>query len=132
MGNKLVYTIRWNRFESLNYNICVTVLDIAGPKELIAVREQSLKIGEGFLLVFAVTDHSSFVEILKFHRKILRVKDRNKFPMLMVGNKTDLDHHRSVSIIAHYLKLQFFLVSFFSYENNRRYRLKKRKVWHVN
>lgn len=57
-----------------------------------------MRSGEGFLLVFAVTDHPSFEEISKFHRQILRVKDRDEFPMLMVGNKADLEHQRSVCI----------------------------------
>lgn len=74
------------------------ILDTAGQEEFSAMREQYMRSGEGFLLVFAVTDHSSFDEILKFHRQILRVKDRDEFPMLMVGNKADLDNHRSVSI----------------------------------
>ncbi len=56
-----------------------------------------MRSGEGFLLVFAVTDHPSFEEIYKFHRQILRVKDRDEFPMLMVGNKADLEHQRSVN-----------------------------------
>lgn len=38
----------------------------------------------GFLLVFSVTDYASFDEIFKFHRQILRVKDRDEFPMLML------------------------------------------------
>lgn len=46
-----------------------------------------MRSGEGFLLVFSVTERSSFDEIYKFHRQILRVKDRDEFPMLMVGNK---------------------------------------------
>ncbi|XP_012539290.1 ras-like protein 2 [Monomorium pharaonis] len=74
------------------------ILDTAGQEEFSAMREQYMRSGEGFLLVFSVTDHSSFDEILKFHRQILRVKDRDEFPMLMVGNKADLDHQRSVSI----------------------------------
>lgn len=74
------------------------ILDTAGQEEFSAMREQYMRSGEGFLLVFAVTDHSSFDEISKFHRQILRVKDRDEFPMLMVGNKADLDHQRSVSI----------------------------------
>ncbi|KAL0120697.1 hypothetical protein PUN28_008400 [Cardiocondyla obscurior] len=74
------------------------ILDTAGQEEFSAMREQYMRSGEGFLLVFAVTDHSSFDEILKFHRQILRVKDRDEFPMLMVGNKADLDRQRSVSI----------------------------------
>lgn len=61
------------------------------------MREQYMRSGEGFLLVFAVTDHPSFEEMYKFHRQILRVKDRDEFPMLMVGNKADLEHQRAVS-----------------------------------
>lgn len=59
-----------------------------------------MRSGEGFLLVFAVTDRTSFDEIFKFHRQILRVKDRDEFPMLMVGNKSDLEHQRTVTLIT--------------------------------
>lgn len=65
----------------------VLVLDTAGQEEFSAMREQYMRSGEGFLLVFSVTERSSFDEIYKFHRQILRVKDRDEFPMLMVGNK---------------------------------------------
>jgi len=40
------------------------------------MREQYMRSGEGFLLVFSVTDRSSFEEIEKFYNQILRVKDR--------------------------------------------------------
>lgn len=76
----------------------ILVLDTAGQEEFSAMREQYMRSGEGFLLVFSITELSSFDEILKFHRQILRVKDREEFPMLMVGNKADLDYHRVVSI----------------------------------
>lgn len=73
------------------------ILDTAGQEEFSAMREQYMRSGEGFLLVFAVTDKASFDEMYKFHRQILRVKDRDEFPMLMVGNKADLEHQRLVS-----------------------------------
>lgn len=76
----------------------VTVLDTAGQEEFSAMREQYMRSGEGFLLVFALNDHSSFDEIPKFQKQILRVKDRDEFPMLMVGNKCDLEQHRQVSL----------------------------------
>ncbi|CAH1363735.1 hypothetical protein MTP99_000070 [Tenebrio molitor] len=72
------------------------ILDTAGQEEFSAMREQYMRSGEGFLLVFSVTERSSFEEIYKFHRQILRVKDRDEFPMLMVGNKVDLEHQRVV------------------------------------
>ncbi|XP_078042139.1 ras-like protein 2 isoform X2 [Augochlora pura] len=74
------------------------LLDTAGQEEFSAMREQYMRSGEGFLLVFSVTDHSSFDEMLKFHKQILRVKDRDEFPMLMVGNKADLDQQKIVSV----------------------------------
>ncbi|XP_045652494.1 ras-related protein R-Ras2 isoform X4 [Ursus americanus] len=72
-------------------------LDTAGQEEFGAMREQYMRTGEGFLLVFSVTDRGSFEEIYKFQRQILRVKDRDEFPMILIGNKADLDHQRQVT-----------------------------------
>ncbi|XP_013147335.1 PREDICTED: ras-like protein 2 [Papilio polytes] len=83
------------------------ILDTAGQEEFSAMREQYMRSGEGFLLVFSVADHASFDELCKFHKQILRVKDRDEFPMLMVGNKADLEHQRVVSLDeAHALSRQ--------------------------
>ncbi|XP_064600172.1 ras-related protein R-Ras2-like [Liolophura sinensis] len=73
------------------------ILDTAGQEEFSAMREQYMRSGEGFLLVFSVIDRSSFDEIYKFHKQILRVKDRDEFPMLIVANKADLEHMRMIS-----------------------------------
>nr|XP_020728686.1 ras-related protein R-Ras2 isoform X3 [Odocoileus virginianus texanus] len=72
------------------------ILDTAGQEEFGAMREQYMRTGEGFLLVFSVTDRGSFEEIYKFQRQILRVKDRDEFPMILIGNKADLDHQRQI------------------------------------
>lgn len=45
-------------------------------QEFSAMREQYMHTGEGFLLVYSIIDRNSFEEIPKFHRQILRVKDR--------------------------------------------------------
>ncbi|XP_055698898.1 ras-like protein 2 [Phlebotomus papatasi] len=74
------------------------ILDTAGQEEFSAMREQYMRSGEGFLLVFSLTDHSSFMEIAKFQKQILRVKDRDEFPMILVGNKSDLEAQRRVSL----------------------------------
>ena len=58
-----------------------------------------MRSGEGFLLVFSVTDRTSFEEVSRFHKQILRVKDRDEFPIMLVGNKADLAQQRVVSII---------------------------------
>ncbi|GIY37303.1 ras-related protein M-Ras [Caerostris darwini] len=73
------------------------VLDTAGQEEFSAMREQYMRKGDGFLLVYSVTDKQSFDNIRHFHTQILRVKDRDSYPMLLVANKVDLVHLRKVT-----------------------------------
>lgn len=73
------------------------VLDTAGQEEYSAMREQYMRTGEGFLLVYSITSRQSFEEILTFEQQILRVKDKDYFPMIVVGNKADLEGEREVS-----------------------------------
>lgn len=73
------------------------VLDTAGQEEFSAMREQYMRKGDAFLLVYSVTDKASFMNIRHFHTLILRVKDRESFPMILVANKVDLVHLRQVT-----------------------------------
>ncbi|XP_041759974.1 ras-related protein M-Ras [Coregonus clupeaformis] len=72
------------------------VLDTAGQEEFSAMREQYMRTGDGFLIVFSVTDKASFEHVDRFHQLILRVKDRESFPMVLVANKVDLLHLRKI------------------------------------
>lgn len=73
------------------------VLDTAGQEEYSAMREQYMRTGEGFLLVYSITSRQSFEEIQVFQQQILRVKDKDYFPIIIVGNKCDLEGEREVS-----------------------------------
>jgi small GTP-binding protein len=73
------------------------VLDTAGQEEYSAMREQYMRTGEGFLLVYSITSRQSFEEIQQFQQQILRVKDRDYFPIIIVGNKCDLEGEREVT-----------------------------------
>ncbi|KAG0733004.1 hypothetical protein G6F62_013940 [Rhizopus arrhizus] len=59
------------------------VLDTAGQEEYSAMREQYMRNGEGFLLVYSITSRMSFDEISTFYQQICRVKDRDYFPMVL-------------------------------------------------
>ncbi|KAG9128396.1 Ras GTPase, partial [Ceratobasidium sp. 392] len=74
------------------------VLDTAGQEEYGAMREQYMRTGEGFLLVYSITSRNSFEEISTFHQQILRVKDRDSFPVVVVANKCDLEYERQVGM----------------------------------
>lgn len=67
------------------------ILDTAGQEEYSAMRDQYMRTGEGFLLVFAVNNMKSFEDIATYRERIIRVKDTDDVPMIAVGNKCDLD-----------------------------------------
>jgi len=73
------------------------ILDTAGQEEYSAMRDQYMRTGQGFILVYAITSRSSFDEIASFRDQILRVKDKDKVPMVLVGNKCDLETERQVT-----------------------------------
>lgn len=73
------------------------VLDTAGQEEFSAMREQYMRTGDGFLLVYSVTDRASYENMRSFHTQILRVKDKDSYPMILVANKVDLVHQRKVT-----------------------------------
>jgi GTPase KRas protein len=67
-----------------------------------AMREQYMRTGEGFLLVYSITSRNSFEEISTFHQQILRVKDKDSFPVIVVANKCDLEFERQVGMNGTY------------------------------
>ena len=59
--------------------------------EYSAMREQYMRTGEGFMLVYAVDKPSSFELLSMIGLQVKRVKDRDDVPMVLVGNKCDLE-----------------------------------------
>jgi Ras-related protein Rap-1B len=55
-----------------------------------------MKTGQGFLLVFSITSASSLNEIGNLRDEIIRIKDDESVPMVIVGNKADLEENRAV------------------------------------
>lgn len=73
------------------------ILDTAGQEEYSAMREQYMRTGEGFLLVYSIDSKSSLDELQNFYEQIQRVKESENVPVLVVGNKCDLENERQVS-----------------------------------
>ena len=95
------------------------VLDTAGQEEYTALRDQWIRDGEGFILVYSITSRNSFSRIRKFYNQVQRVKESNHphsptgatylpaqmnasayagpVPVMLVGNKSDKSHEREVS-----------------------------------
>ncbi|CAL5874852.1 uncharacterized protein PFLUO_LOCUS9154 [Penicillium psychrofluorescens] len=96
------------------------VLDTAGQEEYTALRDQWIRDGEGFVLVYSITSRASFSRITKFYNQIKMVKESAgsgspnapsylatsmhastgpplPVPVMLVGNKSDKAVERAVS-----------------------------------
>ncbi|KAJ3342167.1 hypothetical protein HDU83_006202 [Entophlyctis luteolus] len=100
------------------------VLDTAGQEEYTALRDQWIRDGQGFLIVYSITSRETFFRVERFREQILRVKDADEVtyatsghgtpsgsvnssaaavagllsvPMILIGNKCDRQAEREVS-----------------------------------
>ncbi|KAF9188466.1 Ras- protein Rap-1b, partial [Haplosporangium sp. Z 27] len=79
-----------------NQQCMLEILDTAGTEQFTAMRDLYMKNGQGFILVFSIILASTFEELAELHKQILRVKDVDKVPIVLVGNKCDLENDRKV------------------------------------
>jgi GTPase KRas protein len=92
------------------------ILDTAGQEDYSAMRDQYMKRGQGFVVVFALTKRNTFTEIEMIRQRIFRAKDRENVPIVVSGNKSDLVDERQVNIqeatqYCHTLGCPFFVTS---------------------
>lgn len=81
------------------------ILDTAGQEEFTALREQWIRDSELFLIVYSVTYRPSFEAVQKVFEQVMTTKEKYAVPggfdatlIVLVGNKSDLDHKRTVGI----------------------------------
>lgn len=70
--------------------IQVEILDTAGQDEYTPLRETFMHTGDGFMLVYSITDDQTLEELRSIREQILRVHRNKKIPIVVIGNKIDL------------------------------------------
>lgn len=73
------------------------ILDTAGVEQFTAIRELYIKNGEGFILVYSVTNEASLQELAELRDQVVRIKENTHVPIVLVANKCDLEQDRAVS-----------------------------------
>jgi len=73
------------------------ILDTAGTEQFTAMRDLYMKNGQGFVLVYSIIAQSTFNDLPDLREQILRVKDKDDVPMVLVGNKCDLTDQRVIT-----------------------------------
>ncbi|XP_009957458.1 PREDICTED: ras-related and estrogen-regulated growth inhibitor-like [Leptosomus discolor] len=99
------------------------ILDTAGQEEDSLQIEEKIKWGDGFAVVYSVTDRCSFDEVMRLcflinhiHSSPKRSSGGEQPPVVIVGNKKDLQFDRMVSTedgenLSKALKLPFYEIS---------------------
>jgi len=73
----------------------IEVIDTAGQEEYATLRDQWVREGQGFVLVYSISSRSSFDRLEVFRQSMLRVKGENP-TFILVGNKADRNSEREV------------------------------------
>src|SRR5690242_10202376 len=61
------------------------------------MRDMYVRNGHGFILAYSILAQSTFNDIPDLHRLIVRVKDSENVPTVLVGNKCDMTDQRVIS-----------------------------------
>ncbi|XP_077085152.1 ras-related and estrogen-regulated growth inhibitor isoform X1 [Siphateles boraxobius] len=101
--------------EAIELEILDTVnKECVGPA--VSSLESSIKWGDGFLIMYSVTDRSSFEAVSRLKRLIDHVKQTLGIPTVIVANKCDMENGRVVrtdegQVLASDLRCSFFELS---------------------
>ncbi len=88
------------------------ILDTAGQEEYSAMRDQYMRTGEGFLLVFAVNNAKSFEDISAYREQIKRVKDAEEVRKVLVVVIVVVDFTVIIFAVVDHKKLVNFFIDF--------------------
>merc|ERR1712151_413470 len=78
-------------------NCEVEILDTAGQDDYQSLMNYWINFGQAFVLVYAINDKESFTGIEEKREKILKMKRDENSPIVIVGNKCDLESQRVVT-----------------------------------
>lgn len=103
-------------FEVNGVHLTLEILDTSGENEFPAMRNLSISNADAFVLVYDICDASSFEDLQAIRDQILETKGSPNVPIVVVGNKLDLESKgREVSyLLISYLNItSYFFVSIF-------------------
>ncbi|KAJ3432313.1 ras-like protein [Anaeramoeba flamelloides] len=83
----------------INKKSCLLdILDTAGQEKYHTMESHYIKKGDGFIIVYSITSQASFDKVNKLIDLVLRCKDTDSFPIVILGNKNDLAEERNVAL----------------------------------
>ncbi|XP_068251096.1 ras-related protein rapA isoform X2 [Palaemon carinicauda] len=92
---RTVEEMHHGEYEVSGMSLTLDILDTSGSYEFPAMRELSINTADAFILVYAINDAESFDEVRNLREVILNTK-KKMVPIVVVGNKNDLEDQRAV------------------------------------
>ncbi|XP_046328778.2 ras-related protein Rap-2a-like [Haliotis rufescens] len=77
--------------------VSLEIVDTPGGYCFGARRRFAIESGDAFILVFSLEDECSFETTAMIREDILRIKRKKKVPILLVGNKTDIEDNKRIT-----------------------------------
>merc|ERR1711998_408127 len=92
----------YRKTAEVNSKACTfDILDTAGQEEYASLRGEYMTEGKGFVLVYGITAEETFDQMDTWEEQIEQNKGSgDKVPIVLVGNKVDLESERKVSLEA--------------------------------
>jgi len=81
-----------------NDALLLEIQDTAGQEGFQTLFDRWLRWGSGFLILYSITSRDSFNRVHWFIERIKTVSDQDIFPLVIIGNKNDLEHERVVGV----------------------------------
>ena len=80
-----------------NEQIKVKIFDTAGQERFRSITSNYIKKANGILLIYSVDNPKSFENIETWYQCISEDDNKNKLPVVLIGNKSDLEEKRQIS-----------------------------------
>lgn len=83
--------------ENINFMLrCISVSFLKDNSQWL--KEQCMRMGDAYIIVYSVTDKSSFEKASELRIQLRRARQSENIPIILVGNKSDLVRSREVSV----------------------------------
>jgi GTPase KRas protein len=73
------------------------IIDTAGQEEYSALLDQYLHSGDGFILVYDITNEESFEKVKELKERLDMIFENRNAKIVLCGNKFDMDLRRAIS-----------------------------------